>query len=226
MVLGLRYLQALEAAGAVAVVAPPMGPESLEPLLARAAGVCLSGGPDLDPAGYGQPRHGRTGANETELDRFELELVRAADERRMPILAICRGMQVLNVARGGTLHQHLPDVVGDQIAHRQRLPAVVSTHPVTVYADTRLGQIVGARPEVNSFHHQGVAELGAGLIETGRAPDGTIESLEAGDRDFVLGVQWHAESLTAQPVQAALFRAFVAAASEHDRAGHGLARAA
>ncbi|MGB9185179.1 MAG: gamma-glutamyl-gamma-aminobutyrate hydrolase family protein [Solirubrobacteraceae bacterium] len=226
MVLGLRYLRAIEAAGGAPVVAAPMGSTSLAALLARADGVCLSGGPDLDPKGYGAQRHFRIGPTEPQLDAFELELVRAADELRLPILAICRGMQVLNVARGGTLHQHLPDVVGDSITHRQHLPGRVPTHPVEISTNSRLGEIVGLRCHVNSFHHQAVAELGQDLAETAHAPDGTIESVESRDREFVIGVQWHAEALTARPEQASLFQAFVAAARDRDGSDLDLAQAA
>ena len=226
MVLGLRYLQAIEAGGGAPVVAAPMATMSLNALLARADGVCLSGGPDVDPKGYGAERQFRIGPTEPQLDAFELELVRAADARQLPILAICRGMQVLNVARGGTLHQHLPDVVGETISHRQHLPGRVPTHPVEVVTESRLGQIVGNHCQVNSFHHQGVNELGEGLVQTSHAPDGTIESVESHDRAFVIGVQWHAEGLTARPEQASLFEAFVAAARDRARGDLALAQAA
>jgi putative glutamine amidotransferase len=226
MVLGLRYLQAIEAAGGIPVVAAPMPSAGLEALLDRADAVCLSGGPDLDPAGYGAQRSCRVGPTEPQLDTFEIDLVRAADSRRLPILAICRGMQVLNVARGGTLHQHLPEVVGESIGHRQRLPGHVPTHPVSVSPDSRLGRIVGSSCQVNSFHHQGIARLGDGLVQTGCAPDGTVESVEGEDRDFVIGVQWHAEGLAGRPEQASLFTAFVAAARDRHRGDLALVRAA
>ncbi len=132
------------------VVAAPMPSAGLEALLDRADAVCLSGGPDLDPAGHGARRSCRVGPTEPQLDAFEIDLVRAADARQLPILAICRGMQVLNVARGGTLHQHLPEVVGESIGHRQRLPGHVPTHPVSVSPDSRLGGIVGSSCHVNS----------------------------------------------------------------------------
>lgn len=226
MVLGLRYLQAIEAAGGIPVVAAPMPAASLAALLDRADGLCLSGGPDLDPAGYGAERSCRVGPTEPRLDAFEIALVRAADARGLPILAICRGMQVLNVARGGTLHQHLPEVVGESIGHRQHLPGHVATHTVTVMPDSRLGAIVGGECQVNSFHHQGIAELGEELIPTATAPDGTIESVEGTDRGFVIGVQWHAEGLAGRPEQAALFAAFVTAARDRRGGELMLARAA
>ncbi|MGI8413099.1 MAG: gamma-glutamyl-gamma-aminobutyrate hydrolase family protein [Solirubrobacteraceae bacterium] len=227
MALGLRYLRAIEAAGGLPVVVPPLGADCIEPLLAQVAGVCLSGGPDLDPKSYGERRHPRIGPTEGELDTFELALARAADARRLPILAVCRGLQLLNVARGGTLHQHVSDVVGERINHRQGEPGERTTHWVMLGAASRLSEILGCRrTKVNSFHHQAVARLGTGLVITSRASDGTVESLEAIDRDFVLGVQWHAECLVDRSRQAALFSAFVDAASQFDPAAARLARVA
>lgn len=210
MALGLKYLKAIEAAGGVPVVVPPLSMSLVEALLDRVDGLCLSGGPDLDPDSYHERRHELTGPVEAELDRFEIALAAAADEREMPILAICRGLQLLNVARGGSLHQHLPDVVGEGINHRQPEPGHQPTHPVSLDPGSRICSILGGdRAEVNSFHHQAIARLGRGLLITGHAPDGTVESVEASDREFVVGVQWHAETLVDRPEQAALFRAFV-----------------
>jgi putative glutamine amidotransferase len=210
MALGLTYLAALEAAGAIPLVVPPLTTSPVNDLLDRVDGLCLSGGPDLDPRAYHERRHQRTGPVEPDLDVFELALARAADERGMPILAICRGLQVLNVARGGALHQHLPDVVGRMINHRQPEPGPTPTHSVEIVGASRIAGILGREEaEVNSFHHQAVSRLGSALVVTGRAPDGTIESIEATDRDFVVGVQWHAETLVGRPEHAALFRAFV-----------------
>ena len=226
MVLGLKYLKAIEAAGGVPVVIPPLAEEAFEPLLDGVAGLCLSGGPDLHPAAYHQRAHQALGPTWPGLDSFELALVRAADRRRLPILAICRGLQVLNVARGGTLHRHLPDVVGERIAHRQREPGEEATHWIRLSGSTRLERIVRCqRTRVNSFHHQAVDRLGSRLVATGHAADGTIESLEADDRPFVLGVQWHAECLIERPRQSAIFRAFVDAARAFTARG-ALAQAA
>jgi putative glutamine amidotransferase len=145
----------------------------------------------------------------------ELTLAREADRRGLPVLAICRGAQVLNVARGGTLHQHLPDVIGDAIAHRQDVPAAQPTHDVDIASGSRLRELLGAgRVAVNSFHHQAADRLGAGLRTTAWAPDGTIEGFEQATPDrFVVGVQWHAEAITALPGQQELFRALVEAAA-------------
>lgn len=227
MALGMRYLRAIEKAGGIPVVVPPLHADALGPLLARVSGVCLSGGPDLDPHAYGERRHALTGPTWNELDDFELEVARAADARRLPILAVCRGLQVLNVARGGTLHQHLPDVVGERINHRQGQPGSTSTHWVTVSQSSRLSTILGCRrTKVNSFHHQAIATLGEGLVVSARASDGTIEGIEAVDRDFVLGVQWHAECLVQRADQAALFDAFVDFARRFDEATVRFARVA
>ena len=200
MALGMTYLRALDAAGAMPVVLPPVG--DAEAVLARLDGICLSGGPDLDPGAYGAPdRHPQLGDTEPSLDAFELALARAALAGGVPILGVCRGAQTLNVAAGGTLHQHID-------GHRQTEPGTVTTHVVDVAARTRLAGIVGAGAlGVNSFHHQAVETLGGGLRAVAHAPDGTIEAIEGAG--FVLGVQWHAEALRGH---LALFRGLVAAA--------------
>ena len=213
MTLGLTYLRAIETAGGLPMVMPPLELEAIEPLLDRLSGVCLSGGPDLDPETYEERPHPELGPIEPDLDRFELELARQADERGLPILAICRGMQALNVARGGSLHQHLPDRPGVTIDHRQREPGDHAVHDVTVAAGSRLARLMGCREAaVNSFHHQGVHQIGNGLRAVAWSPDGVIEGLEAPARDFAVGVQWHAESLVARREQASLFRGLVDAA--------------
>jgi putative glutamine amidotransferase len=214
MSLGLAYVRAIENAGGIPVVVPPvLHPDRIPELLDRVDGLCLSGGPDLDPESYGAPRHPLTGPTERTLDVFELALTRAADARQLPILAVCRGMQLLNVARGGTLHQHLPELVGARIDHRQLMSGSRPTHWVSLAPTGKVAAISGRRRlKVNSFHHQAIDVLGEGLVVTGRASDGTVETMEAVDRDFVVGVQWHAESLTRRPGHAALFRAFVESA--------------
>jgi putative glutamine amidotransferase len=227
LALGMKYLRAIELAGGIPVVVPPLQTDAIDSLLSRVAGVCLSGGPDMDPLAYGESRHDRLGPTWNELDEFELEVARAADARRLPILAVCRGLQILNVARGGSLHQHLPDVVGEKITHRQLEPGGKTTHWVTLTGESRLSSILGVRrTKVNSFHHQSVASLGEGLVVTARASDGTVEGIEAVDRDFVLGVQWHAECLVARPEQAGLFAEFVDRARGFDQAAARFARVA
>jgi putative glutamine amidotransferase len=189
-------------------VVVPVPPQRIEALLDRVDGLCLSGGPDIHPSAYSRAAHPDLGPTEPRLDEFELQLARAADRRGMPILGICRGAQLLNVARSGTLHQHLPEIVGTTIAHRQPEDAVIPTHTVDVAPHTLLAGIAGSVLPVNSSHHQAVDELGAGLVPVAWAPDGTIEAIEATDRAFVLGVQWHAECLTDRPEEAAIFSAF------------------
>lgn len=212
LALGLRYVEAIEASGGVPVVLPPMGLDALEVLLDGIDGIWLSGGPDIDPSAYGQEAHPDLGVTERELDGFELALARAADRRRLPILAICRGAQLVNVARGGTLIQHLPDAVGGEIDHRQKERAEIPTHAVHVDERSRLAEILGWRHgSVNSFHHQAVAQLGAGLVATAWSPDGVVEAFEARDRPFLVGVQWHVECLVGLPEHAVLLQAFVAA---------------
>jgi putative glutamine amidotransferase len=221
MALGLVYLRAVEAAGGLPVVLPPLGLDAVAPLIDRLDGLCLSGGPDLDPAGYGAEPHPMLGTVEPELDRFELAAARRADDAGLPILAICRGLQALNVARGGTLVQHVPDRPGDGIEHRQTVAGDEPTHDVRVAPDSRLARIAGAAQlEVNSFHHQAVDRLGAGLRAVAWAPDGVVEALEAPRRAApLIAVQWHAECLIDRPEQAALFEYLVSAATVYTAAG-------
>lgn len=224
--LGLTYVKAIERAEAIPVVLPPLDRKVVDELLDGLAGLCLSGGPDLDPARYRRRPHPHLGPTEPEVDRFELALARRADARRLPLLAICRGAQVLNVARGGALHQHLPDLApdgGERINHRQTEPADTATHPVTVEAGTLLrGLLDHTDLEVNSFHHQAVARLGRGLVATAHSPDGVIEGLEAADHPFAVGVQWHAECLADRPEQLRLFEGLTEAARRNSRSAQDL----
>jgi putative glutamine amidotransferase len=217
MALGLTYLRAIEATGGMPVVIPPLRMDLIEPLLDRMAGICLSGGPDLHPDAYGQEPDQHLGPTEPDLDRFELAIASAADQRDMPILAICRGTQALNVVRGGTLVQHLPDRFAgadEATPHRQRNPGNEPSHHVTVDPDSRLASTVdAAEMDVNSFHHQAIDRLGRDLVATAWAPDGTVEAIEDPSRSFLLGVQWHAELLVDRAEERELFRGFVEAAA-------------
>ena len=189
LALGMPYVRALARAGAVPVVLPPLDVELVPELLRSLAGVCLSGGPDIDPVAYGADPDERLGPTEPSLDEFELAVAREADAAGLPILGICRGCQALNVARGGSLFQHLPD-------HRQTAPGWKVSHDVSVQRGSRLARIVGdGQLAVNSFHHQAVDRLGSGLRAVAWAQDGTIEGIEAAGERLVLGVQWHAETL-------------------------------
>jgi putative glutamine amidotransferase len=218
MALGLTYLRGLEAVGALPVVMPPLNEDAVEPLLDRIDGLCLSGGPDIDPSNYGREPHPELGPIEPDLDAFELAIARRADARQMPILAICRGTQTLNVSRGGALHQHLPEI-STEIPHRQKAPADQASHAIAVERDSKLANLLGATAlEVNSFHHQAIDRLGDRLVVTALAPDGTIEAVEDPQRPFMVGVQWHAETLVHRPYEESLFRGFVEACR---RAGEG-----
>jgi putative glutamine amidotransferase len=208
MALGMTYMRALEAAGGLPIVLPPVALESVPALLDRLDGLCLSGGPDLDPDAYGATsRHPELGPTEPAVDAFELAVARAADAAGLPVLGICRGAQTLNVSRGGTLHQHVE-------GHRQIAVGTMPTHRVTVLADSRVAELTGAgEVAVNSFHHQAVDVIGSGLRVVAHATDGTIEAIEDPSRELFLGVQWHAESLADRPEHGALFAALVEAAA-------------
>ena len=211
LALGLKYLDAVARVGGVPVILAPIPPEALDALLDRLSGIVLSGGPDLHPTAYGRDEHPELGPTEPDLDRFELSLVRRADARRLPTLGVCRGAQVLNVARGGTLHQHLP-------GHRQSEPGDRTTHDVRLGARSTVGSLLGRTAlDVNSFHHQAVDRLGDGLRVCGRSDDGIVEAIEDPRRDFVVGVQWHAECLVDDPTHRRLFAALVDAARLRDR---------
>lgn len=225
MALGIDYLKGIEAAGGLPVVMPPLAEAAIEPLLDRLDGICLSGGPDLDPSLYEEAPHPELGPTEPDLDRFELAVAARADAREMPILAICRGTQALNIVRGGALHQHLPDLSTD-VTHRQSNPGTEPSHPVEIDPDSQLAAAFGGGEievtDVNSFHHQAIARLGQGLRISARAPDGTVEAIEDPSRRFLIGVQWHAETLVHRAAEAELFRRFVEACrddgAEYERA--------
>ncbi len=206
------YVRAVSAAGGAPVLVPPGS--SLPETLDLVDGLVFSGGSDLDPSLYSADAHPETGGVIRERDDFELELMRAALERDVPMLAICRGSQVLNVALGGDIEQHVPDRVGTEL-HRE-VPGVFSEHDVSVVGGTRLASILGDRHDVKSHHHQGFGSLGTGLLEAARAPDGTLEALEDPTRRFTLGVLWHPEA----GEDRALFEALVAEAGEY-RAARG-----
>lgn len=210
MTLGLAYMRAVERAGGLPVALPPIAPENIEALLDHLCGVLLTGGPDLGPAFYGAEPHPQLGPTDALVDAFELSLCSLADERSLPILGICRGAQLLNVSRSGTLHQHLPDVTDGLVEHRQSEPGDRTTHEVRVAPDSMLAQATGGGPVmVNSFHHQTIDELGGALRAVAWAADGLIEAIEDTDGRFVLGVQWHAETLTDEAEELALFERLV-----------------
>jgi gamma-glutamyl-gamma-aminobutyrate hydrolase PuuD len=185
------YVLGIERAGGRALLVPP-SEDGVEETLDALDGILFSGGSDLDPTLYGAEPHPETSGVRAERDRAELALLQAALARDMPVLAVCRGFQVLNVARGGDLVQHLPEVVGDS-KHREAA-GTFSEHPVRIGEGSRLGSLLGDRAPVKSHHHQGVGRVGAGLREVAWADDGTIEGLEDRERRFALGVLWHPEA--------------------------------
>ena len=182
------YADGVEAAGGIPVVIPPL--RLTTDVLDRVDGLVFSGGSDIDPAIYGQVRHPETLAVVRHRDESELDLLSAALERGMPVLGVCRGMQLLNVATGGTLVQHL--AVSDGVVHKGP-PGTFTTHDVAVTPGTRLHGLVGDAVQVHSCHHQGIDRLGEGLVITAHAPDGVVEGIETAGDGFAVGVLWHPE---------------------------------
>jgi putative glutamine amidotransferase len=185
------YVQAIERAGARPLLVPPSD-DAVEETLDSLDGLLLSGGSDLDPETYGAEAHPATNGLRPERDRAELALLEGALARDMPVLAVCRGFQVLNVARGGDLVQHLPEVVGDE-KHRE-VAGAFSDHSVRIEDGSKLGAVLGDHAPVKSSHHQGVGTVGRGLREVAWADDGTVEGLEDPERRFAVGVLWHPEA--------------------------------
>ncbi len=205
------YAASIRQAGGVALLLPPEVDclaETAAAVLDGLHGLVLTGGADVDPARYSATRHPATGAPRTDRDGWETQLALAALERSLPVLAICRGMQVLNVALGGDLIQHLPD----EVRNDSHCPVVGKhgRHDVTLAAGSRVGNLIGACGTVATYHHQAVRTLASELVATGWAEDGTIEALEHTLADWVVGVQWHPEVHDGAP----LFAGFV------DAAGH------
>ena len=217
------YLAAIEQAGMLPLVTAPLGDRALaDELLGRVDGLLLTGGEDVDPRHYGAAPHPATEDPHVERDAWELALVAAARRRGMPVLAICRGMQLLNVALGGTLIQDLPSQRPGEIAHAQATEREERVHGATIDPTSRFGAAIGAASiRINSSHHQAVDRLAPGLRVVATSEDGIIEAVEgmAGDW-WVLGAQWHPEELvdTPEPWDRDLFAAF---ASEVRRVAAG-----
>jgi putative glutamine amidotransferase len=185
------YVHAVERAGGRPLLVPPSD-DGVEETIDAVDGLIFSGGSDIDPELYGQDPHPETIGVVRERDRAELALLQAALERDLPVLAICRGSQVLNVALGGDLLQHLPEVVGDE--KHKHTPGVFADHDVSLEPGTRLAGLLGDRAPVKSHHHQGFGRLGEGLRVAAHAEDGAVEAVEDPSRRFALGVLWHPEA--------------------------------
>ncbi len=212
-------VHAVQEAGGIAVVLPPTDdPAAIERLLDTLDGFVFTGGRDVDPAHYGEEILNETVVVSPDRDAFELPLIRAAVERDMPVLAICRGCQVLGVALGGSLWQDVPSQLEDPQIHWQKAPRDHVTHSVTLKPGTLLHRILDVGDaldlEVNTFHHQAIKTVPSALVATAHAPDGCVEGVESPARRFVVGVQWHPEFLApAFGVHRRLFDALVAASS-------------
>lgn len=217
-VLEARYVDAVLAAGGLPILLPH-APDAAGAYLALLDGLVVTGGAfDVPPELYGEARRPACGPSKPERTAFERDLVEAALAARLPVLGICGGMQLMNVVRGGTLHQDLVADVGIA-GHEQPAPKDVPSHDVAVGPGTHLAALVGPGTlPVNSTHHQAVKDAGAGVLVSARAPDGVIEAIELPDLPFALGVQWHPEaSLRHEPRHAALFRGVVQAARDARR---------
>ncbi|MEX0781557.1 MAG: gamma-glutamyl-gamma-aminobutyrate hydrolase family protein [Dehalococcoidia bacterium] len=224
--IGAAYLNAVQGAGGLPVILPPqLDGTGLSQLMGQVQALILTGGGDIDPERYGEDRHEKTDGVSAERDELEATATKIALERGMPVLAICRGLQMLNVTLGGSLFQDVPSEFATEINHAQTsgdAPAERSdvTHGVTIEEGCRLAALVGATSlEVNSMHHQSVNRLGSGLRPVAWAPDGVVEGLELpGNGRFVVAVQWHPEELVGTHEHARrLFEALIEQAARYRR---------
>ena len=207
------YVTALERAGLIPLIVPPLSnAEAAASVLDSVAGLVLTGGEDVDPARYGEKRHEKVRSVNPARDATEAALIEEARARGTPVLAICRGIQILNVALGGTLVQDIPSQCETTIDHDDEGARNSRTHEVKIEPDSLIAKAVGAEHvTVNSFHHQSVKRVADGMRVTARSPDGVIEGIESTDEDWwVMGVQWHPEEMTesAEPWDRGLFKAF------------------
>jgi putative glutamine amidotransferase len=215
----VAYTEAARAAGLRPYILPILEPADADAMLDGMGGLLLTGGEDVDPAHYGAHPHRALGEVHAARDAFELALVRAARARRLPTLAICRGVQIANVALGGTLVQDLPSEWPDPLAHDGDWERDTRVHGVRITPGSRLANALGdARLMINSMHHQAIGTVAAGLATVAHAPDGVVEGVEwSGDDWWLAGVQWHPEELTRtrEGWDRALFAAFAEAVRAH-----------
>lgn len=222
-VMGQRYVRVLASAGAVPLLLPLLhgDEETLRLTYERLDGIFLTGGVDVDPACYGEPRHERCDRADVARDWVEMTLVRWAMADKKPILGVCRGIQVINVACGGSLYQHVPDEYRSPVKH-DCFPTAPDyardflAHAVTSDVGSRLGRLLGDEIAVNSMHHQAIKRLAPGLRASAFAPDGLTEGVESGTGHYLVGVQWHPEELAdAHAPQRGLFTDFLTASGAY-----------
>lgn len=210
---GRNYSEAVATAGGMPVMAASLDPELAPAFLDGIDGVLFTGGVDVDPVHFGQEPHPDLGSVDTDRDAFELALYRGARDAGLPILGVCRGLQLMNIAQGGTLHQHLPASF-HTVQHSQRAMTGEPVHTVRLQRDSALGKAFGAKQiRTNSYHHQGLDQVGEDLQAVAHTADGLVEAVEGTSGPFLLGVQWHPEmSFARHPEQLAPFRLLVRAA--------------
>ena len=203
------YLDAVRSAGGIPILLAPGEPQ-VESLLSQVDGLLLAGGGDVNPDRYGSSGHPEVYAVDEDRDVLEFKIVSWALEQQLPLLGICRGLQVINVALGGTLIEHLPDVIEDKTAHCL-VPRAPTEHAIELAADSRLAGIYQETHfSAASWHHQAIGDVAPGLTIVGRAPDGTIEALEMANHPELIAVQWHPELTAAtDPIQQRIFSAFI-----------------
>ncbi len=219
-IMGHRYVEALRAVGAIPWLIPlmPHDPETMHDIFERLDGVFLTGGVDVDPSRYGEAKHPKCGATDPDRDAIEIWLLQHALKTKKPLLAVCRGIQILNVALGGTLYQDVASQVPAAMKH-DHFPTLEQpsrtylAHEIAVKAGTRLGSILGESVvPVNSMHHQAIKDLAPNLVPSAFAPDGIIEGVESATGQYLMAVQWHPEELAeTQPGMKRLFTSFAEA---------------
>ena len=211
------YVQAVSQAGGIPVSIPlGISGSQIQDLLSRLDGILLSGGGDIDPDRFGADPHPKVNFIDKDRDRVEIQLIQDAIQQEIPFLGICRGIQTLNVALGGTLYTHISDQHPDAIHHAQieGHPKDYLSHEIQIKPETKISSCMGqSNLKVNSMHHQGIHQLASGLVATAYAPDGLIEAVELEAYGFGLAVQWHPEWLTAHTPIQALFQSFIQAAA-------------
>lgn len=210
------YIRAVQKAGGLPLLIPlDLTTAEVDEIFDRMDGVLLHGGGDVDPVIFHGPAHAKVSGIDPDRDRVELHLARKSAESQKPFLGICRGIQVINVALGGTLYTHIPDQHPNAMRHawNPEFPRDYLAHPIRVQENSSLSRILGkTTTETNSMHHQGIDKPASGLTPVAWAPDGLIEAVELTGHPFGLGVQWHPENLQAYPEMRALFQALIAAA--------------